>query len=490
MISPLIVPFFAQEQEKIEGNFIAISQQGNIYSIDPNSYAVTLVGNSRDLINTHCISWFKGELYVVKSQRLYTVDRTNATPTMVSSTAIQSFRNLTNDGEKLYAADDRLYTINETTGAQTQVGTRFLSTIRFSTLFFLDGALYGIQNVGNRPQSFLVNTATGRAATGREITVIDGVPSDTTVQINGAVVVDGVLYVNVAYTDNSTLKSELHTYDPTARGVTTKVADLTLNGFAVRFSGMTFMPQEAPAPTPSGDVLLGMTSAGALYKIDQVAKTITLVGSSGLSSVNAIEYFKGKLYASTGTGAAANGFHSVNTSTAASTRIGNFGGTVAASVSALAADAEKLYGGAHRTLITINEQNSAPTTVGSSLGVRQFSMFIDGDGLFGVGKYLTELVGGGFAELNNILQINKATSSPIGLPYYLTGNAGTGDVNASARAGGKNYIAVDYTESGTAKSELHIVNAPSGRVATTTKVMDLIVSGTPIKLAGMTTMPG
>jgi|SRR5690554_1312344 len=146
---------------------------GNLYTINPATGAMTLIGNAGLTVNLNGLAYdhTTGNLYAVSGSDLYTLNTTTGAATLVGALGSSTFINLacSPDGE-LYSVNitnDNLYKVDKITGTATLIGPiGFDASYAQDMEFNLeDGSLYmaayNIDNNDGTGELRLVNTTDG-----------------------------------------------------------------------------------------------------------------------------------------------------------------------------------------------------------------------------------------------------------------------------------------------------------------------------------------
>ena len=147
-------------------NTIYVACAGNLYTANPTTGALTLVGAMVPAPHYGLEIDNSGQLWAAANNSLYKVDKTNGTTTLVG--AMGAGVNVPMDlafspSGTLYIADgsDKLYTVNTTTGAATLVGGLSVAFI-MGLMFDSGGTLFGV-TYANPGSLYTINTTTAVA---------------------------------------------------------------------------------------------------------------------------------------------------------------------------------------------------------------------------------------------------------------------------------------------------------------------------------------
>ncbi|RQW77787.1 MAG: hypothetical protein EHM51_01180 [Geobacter sp.] len=131
--------------------FYVVDEFGNLGTVNILSGDVLVIGNT-GVVMYDIASDPNGNLYGVSSDKLYKIDKSSAASTPVGSLNTFYLTSLvfSNDGSKLYAADQYLYKVNTATGAATATtstgGFQYQSS---GDLVFIGNQLYLTSRIAN-----------------------------------------------------------------------------------------------------------------------------------------------------------------------------------------------------------------------------------------------------------------------------------------------------------------------------------------------------
>jgi hypothetical protein len=143
----------------------------NLYSVNPANGSLTAIGSSSVNYDDFGATTGGGLFAVGMDDNLYSIDPSTGAASLVGATGLtlSGQRSLSNNGSTLFFSDDaNLYTLNTSTGAATLVGD--MGGAEFDALILDGGVLYGASAPDAPLQVDTINTTTGVATAGPDIT--------------------------------------------------------------------------------------------------------------------------------------------------------------------------------------------------------------------------------------------------------------------------------------------------------------------------------